>query len=289
MAGRGAMYRLGAELRALREEARLSGRALGQRLGWSQAKVSRIEKADVRASVEDVQALLDHLRVSVRRRRELLALAREASDAAGRWRPSHRSGPRKLRAQLDTLVRTAADVRHFQPTTVPGLLQTAEYARHAVQLADLTGDHDVDGLVAAQLTLQRILFEPDCPPYHFLLGEAVLRDYPDAAAELHRAQLDRIVSVAGLPRVTVQVLPANAPNAALGRHGFRIYDFTDPDEPPVVFLETIGGEMTVHERVNVEVFVATWQRLLAGALGPIQSLELIRARADAASAPSGRS
>lgn len=270
------MYRLGAELRQLRERAQLSGRALGEQLGWSQAKVSRIEKADVKTTVEDVEILLDHLHVPARRRRELLALAREASDAATRWRPSHRAGPGRLRAQLNTLARSATTVRHFQPIIVPGLLQTPEYARAALEVADLSGRHDLDATVTAQLTLQRMLFEPDCPRHHFLLGEVGVRFRPDDAAHRHRAQLDRIVTMASLPAVTVQVLPVTSPYAPLGRHGFRLYEFADPDEPPLAYLDLIGSEMIVHEPENVEVFTAAWQRLLSAALSPEDSLALIR-------------
>jgi len=280
--GRGAMYRLGSELRQLRQLARLSGRALADEVGWSQAKVSRIENAEVATTIEDVETLLEHLRVPVRRRREILVLAREASEAALRWRPPHRAGPSRARAQLDTLVRGAAAVRHFQPTTVPGLLQTPEYARSALELADLTGRHDLDAAVNAQMALQRVLTEPDCPRYHFLLGEVGLRCLPEESTDgadhgrSRRAQLERIIHAAARTPVTVQVLRTCAPNAALGRHGFRIYDFDDPDEPAVAYLDLIGTEMVVHDEENVGVFAATWQRLLSSALSPKESLAFVR-------------
>jgi hypothetical protein len=182
-----------------------------------------------------------------------------------------------MRAQLNTLVRDAATVRHFQPTTVPSMLQTPEYARWAIELADLGGQHDHDGVLAAQLGLQRILFEPDCPRYHFLLGEVGLRYRPDDTEQPHRAQLDRILSVAALPSVTIQVLRANARFAPLGRHGFRLFEFADAvDEPPVAYLDLICDDMIVHEPENVGVFVSTWEHLLACALSPDDSLEFIR-------------
>jgi len=280
--GRGAMYRLGLELRQLRQQARLSGRALADQVGWSQAKVSRIENAEVATTLEDVETLLEHLRVPVRRRREILVLAREAGEAAARWRPATRAGPSRTRTQLDTLVRGAAAVRHFQPATVPGLLQTPEYARTALELTDLAARHDLDATVNAQMALQRVLTEPDCPRYHFLLGEVGLRCLPEESTDgadpgrPRRAQLERIIHVAARKPVTVQVLRTCAPNAALGRHGFRIYDFDDPDEPAVAYLDLIGSEMVVHDEENVGVFTATWQRLLSSALDPKESLAFLR-------------
>jgi hypothetical protein len=163
---------------------------------------------------------------------------------------------------------------------VPGLLQTPEYARAALELADLAGRHDLDAAVNAQLALQRVLAEPDCPRYHFLLGEVGLRCLPerstDSADRDRRAQLERVIAIAARPPVTVQVLRCRATNAALGRHGFRIYDFGDAGEPAIVYLDVTGTEMIVHDEENVGVFVATWQRLLSSALSPTESLAFIR-------------
>jgi len=283
--GRGAVHRLGSELRRLRQQARLSGRALADQIGWSAARVSRIENAEEATTVEDVETLLEHLRLPVRRRREILMLAREANEAAAPGRPP-RARPERARSQLNTLVRGAAAVRHFQPTAVPGLLQTPEYARAALELADLDRRHDLDAAVSAQLALQRVLTEPDCPRYHFLLGEVGLRCLPDEVgpeetsdADPDRAgrdQLERIIGVAARKPVTVQVLRTGASNAALGRHGFRLYDFDDPDEPAVAYLDLIGTEMVVHDEENVGVFVATWQRLQSSALSPKESLSFLR-------------
>jgi hypothetical protein len=52
---------LGQELRALRELRGLSGPRVAESVGWSQAKVSPIEKARTRAEVAGVAKLLDAL------------------------------------------------------------------------------------------------------------------------------------------------------------------------------------------------------------------------------------
>jgi transcriptional regulator with XRE-family HTH domain len=275
--GRGAPRRLGVELRAAREAAGLSGRALAARLGnWSQAKVSRIENGVVSSTVEDIEILLDALDVRGEKREQILALAEEASESTVSWRVLHKGGMARWQYELDQLLRTAARVRHFQPMIVPGLMQTAEYARQVLELANWTGQKDVDAAVVARLARQQILFEPACPQYHYLLGEIGLRWRPSASVPLHRAQLDRIVTVAGLPSVTVQVLPADTPTAALGLHGFRIYDFADPNEPTVVFVETISGEITISEPENVATYIATWDRLTKSALSPDDSRAYIQ-------------
>jgi len=275
--GRGTLRKLGAELRALREGAGLSGRALAAQLGnWSQAKVSRIENGVVSSTVEDIEAMLDALEVQGEKREQLLALAEEASESTVSWRVLHKGGMARWQYELDQLLRTAARVRHFQPMVVPGLMQTAEYAREVLELTNWTGQKDVDAAVVARLARQQILFEPTCPQYHYLLGEIGLRWRPSDSIPLHRAQLDRIVTVSNLPSVTVQVLQADSPTAALGLHGFRIYDFADTDEPTVVFVETISGEITISEPDNVGTYIATWDQLTKSALSPEDSRAYIQ-------------
>jgi transcriptional regulator with XRE-family HTH domain len=275
--GRGALRKLGAELRATREAAGISGRALAKMLGnWSQAKVSRIENGVVSSTVEDVEAMLDALDVRGAKRDQILRLAEEASESTVSWRVLHKGGMARWQYELDQLLRTAARVRHFQPMIVPGLMQTAEYARQVLELSNWTGQKDIDAAVVARLARQQILFEPTCPQYHYLLGEIGLRWRPTDSLTLHRAQLDRIVTVSKLPTVTVQALPADKPSAALGLHGFRIYDFADPNEPTVVFVETISGEITVSEPDNVAAYVGTWDRLTNSALSPDDSRAYIQ-------------
>ena len=48
---------LAAELRRLRDEARLTGEEVGERLGWSPAKVSRIETARTAITAADLASL----------------------------------------------------------------------------------------------------------------------------------------------------------------------------------------------------------------------------------------
>lgn len=275
--GRGTQRKLGAELRRAREAAGLSGRALAAQLGnWSQAKISRIENGLVSSTVEDIEAMLDALGVRGEKREQLLALAEEASESTVSWRVLHKGGMARWQYELDQLLRTAARVRHFQPMIVPGLMQTAEYARQVLQLANWTGQKDVNAAVVARLARQQILFEPTCPQYHYLLGEIGLRWRPVDSVPLHRAQLDRIVTVSALPAVTVQVLPADSPTAALGLHGFRIYDFADENEPTVVFVETISGEITISEPDNVATYIGTWEQLNKSALSPEDSRAYIQ-------------
>ena len=67
----------------------------------------------------------------------------------------------------------AAVVRSFHPTVLPGLLQTADYARHVIPLADISGRVDHAAALAARIVGQAVLREPG-RRFDFLIAEHVL-------------------------------------------------------------------------------------------------------------------
>jgi transcriptional regulator with XRE-family HTH domain len=77
--------RLGDELRALREAKGYTLQQLAGELGWSHAKISRLENARVRPDLADVMDILELLGVSGEQERRLVALARQANQR-GWWR-----------------------------------------------------------------------------------------------------------------------------------------------------------------------------------------------------------
>jgi len=76
--------RVGAELRRLREAARLSGEQVAATFGWSQPKVSRIETVRTAFTVRDVAQLLALYGVTDDVRAELLAATAEDT-GEGAW------------------------------------------------------------------------------------------------------------------------------------------------------------------------------------------------------------
>src|SRR5580693_331213 len=76
--------RLAAELRRLRAESRLRTAEVARSLGWSPSKVSRYELARTGLKLPEVRAMLTFYGVDVRRQKDLLALAEEASER-GWW------------------------------------------------------------------------------------------------------------------------------------------------------------------------------------------------------------
>ena len=143
---------------------------------------------------------------------------------------------------------TARTLRNFQPG-IPGLLQTAGYARSILYLADETAD--TGAAVAARLARQEILHQPG-RAFEFLLTEAALRYRP--AGTLRTAQLDHLAAVVTLETISFGVIPADAEMHAITRWGFVIYEDRIDELPPFVIAETPHASVYANDPADVQVY-----------------------------------
>ena len=169
------LARLGAELRRVRMLAGLSGRQVADAVGISQATVSRIERGASVPSLRELTAWADATGVGEDRRALLLGLSEAAVNEVTPLRERMSGGLTAVQESVRELEATARTLRNFQPGIVPGLLQTAGYARRILSLADQTAD--TGAAVTARLARQEILHEPGRSS-EFLLTEAALRYRP---------------------------------------------------------------------------------------------------------------
>ena len=170
---------LGAELRRVRMLAGLSGRQLARAAGLSQSAVSRAERGESVLSLPEVTAWADAAGVSGDRRAVLLALAEAAVNEVATFRLRLRGGLAAAQESVGDLEASARVVRNFQPGIIPGLLQTADYARRIMALADTGHDGGLAAAVAARLARQQALHDP-ARSFEFVMTEAALRYRPGA-------------------------------------------------------------------------------------------------------------
>lgn len=106
----------------------------------------------------------------------------------------------------------AVELKNYEPTLVPGLLQTERYAR-AVNIIGREVDPDtVNQRVATRMTRQEVLHRQPTPlRLHAVLSEAALRTEV-GGPEVLRDQLTHLVTLSELPNVTIQVLRFEAPH-----------------------------------------------------------------------------
>ncbi|MGW1982741.1 helix-turn-helix domain-containing protein [Streptomyces collinus] len=238
------MKALGARLRGLRAEAGLTGAVLAQRAGVGQPTVSKVENGRMVPSFDVLDRLSSALSLDDSSAREVRDLLVAVEAAPGAGLASDDDGIPG--AVLDDAVRAARLVRSFQCVVLPGMLQSAEYARHVFQSAPNSAPEAVGRAVAARVERQSALYEPGRESV-FVLTEAVLRTWPGTPA-LMLAQLDRLLAVDSLSSVRLGVIPWRRAVPVLPRHGFTVCD------QQAVVVESFAGEQMLADPAEVAAY-----------------------------------
>jgi hypothetical protein len=174
----------------------------------------------------------------------------------------------------------AASIRNFEPVVVPGLLQTADYARATFRNGPRELDRDeVDRRVEVRLARQEVLTREERPRLWAVIDETVIRRLV-GGSDVMRGQLNHLTDAAQQGKTTIQVVPYRA-GAHAGTTGpFVILDFEELTDPTVVYVETLAGDIYLEERSDVNRYTLAFDRLVAAALHPDESVRLIEQAAD---------
>jgi transcriptional regulator with XRE-family HTH domain len=227
----------GDRLRNLHDQAGLTGRALAQRLGWQSSKVSRIVQGKQTPTDSDLRQWLSACGVSESVAAGMANELRELRLEYSTWRRQLRGGMAARQQSWVDLARSTTRFRIVESSTVPGLVQTPEYARHVFRaVSDLHEvPRDVDEAVAARMQRQEVLYDPT-KWFEILVFEAALR-YPIAPAGAMAGQIDRLMTVAALPSVRFGVITLDTVLPHVPMHGYWIAD-------DAVLVEMVHGELT---------------------------------------------
>ncbi|MQA61107.1 MAG: helix-turn-helix domain-containing protein [Actinophytocola sp.] len=271
--------RLASELRRLREVADLTIEEVSERLECSSSKISRIETGHVGVTPRDVRDMLELYGLTGDDKEALVQLAREARNR-GWW---YAYGEVFTGAFVG-LEADASSLRTFQALIVPGLLQTERYANSVIRAMRPDADEtEVTRRVTARMERQRLLTEPSPPEYWAVIDEAVLHRCvggPEVMAE----QLARLLKLAALPHVTIQVVPFSA-GAHPGMEGpFLILGFPEQADPDVVYVDNTTSGAYLELPADVRRYALMFDHLRAAALKPDDSVELIAGFAAATAA-----
>jgi transcriptional regulator with XRE-family HTH domain len=262
---------LAAILHRLREDSGMSTYQLAEALGWSQSRVTRIERGRIAATAEDVEAWAGATRAPGHVRDELSELAYEAWTHTRSWRTSHRRGLAARQREMSELERSCTLLRQFQPEAIPGLLQSPSYARHLLIMADITGQCDIDAAVTARMERQQVLREQG-RQFEYVLVEGALRWRP-GPAEIMAEQRDYLLATARLPSVSIAVIPFDQQARAPYIHPFTIYDTPGA---PLVLTEQYTGETFISDTRDIAVYQRTFDLLRESALAADRTAGFIR-------------
>jgi len=266
--------RLGRELREARRLAGLSGAQTAQEVGVSQKTVSRIENGESVPSLPQVTEWARACGVTGERLQLLIMLTEAAVNEVEAFRDKLADGLTAVQLSVRELEAGSRTIRNFQPGLVPGLLQTAEYARRVLALADINGSGDHEAAAAARLERQQILHEPG-RQFEFLMTEAALRWRP-GHRDVVTSQLLHVAALATLESIDLGVIPADAEMHAITRSNFIIHEDRDDDQPPVVFVETPHAALYASEPADIEIFRSELARFRQSAIYGAAALTFIR-------------
>ncbi|MBT2445643.1 helix-turn-helix transcriptional regulator [Streptomyces sp. ISL-43] len=259
---------LASRLREIRKDARITGRELAVRCGWSESKSSRIEHAKTPPSDADIRAWCRACggddQIS-----DLIAANRQSDDAHVQWKRLQRSGLRRLQESTEDLYRQTRIFRVYVSDVIPGFLQTPGYATALLSsIADFRGTpDDVSDAVAARMRRNAVV-RNSAHQFSFVLEESVLR-YRLCSAETMAAQLGHLLGAMDLPNVAVGIIGFSAQRTVWPMPTFTIFDDTR------VHADSLDAASTLTQPSQVELYTRAFDRLSHGATRSAATRSLI--------------
>ncbi|WP_399939239.1 helix-turn-helix domain-containing protein [Streptomyces sp. BBFR25] len=254
----------GTELKRRREDAGITQVELGSRVFVSGGYIGQFEQAIRKPQLDVAQRIDEALQtdgIFERLCRKLIDDPRYADYFAG----------------VVELERLATTVGDFEPTVIPGLLQTPGYAR-ALTLAThpFAADEFIEDRVAARVERSRVLDDATRPVYWAVVHETVLR-VPVGGPEVTAVALERMSVLAAERKVLLQVLPFSA-GAPANSGSLRLMEFEDA--PPTAYTETSFSGSLLDDPAVVHRARRAYDLIRGAALSPEASLALVRSAAE---------
>jgi hypothetical protein len=249
-------------------------------LGWSPAKVSRYELGRTSFPLDEVEKLLDFYAANEPLRAQLLAFAEEANQRG--WWEDYADALTPEYMEFIGLEAEAASVAQWQVESVPGLLQTGDYAwqiHKSYQDVVPTPPSIMERRVQVRMARQQLLTVRN-PPLRLsvVLDESVLMRKVGGRDVMY-AQLLHLAEMAELPNVEVRVLPLQSERSLMA-DSFVIFEFGS--QPglgklgDVVSTESLKGDLyAVEGETDTYIYRRFYDALTGSSSSPDESRNLI--------------
>ncbi|MFF3379207.1 helix-turn-helix domain-containing protein [Streptomyces sp. NPDC002680] len=253
---------LGRQLEELRTRAGLTFEDAGVAIGVSHSTIRRMEAAKVaRLRLPDVEKLLQTYGVTDQQEIDTFLKSVREANKRGWWHNYRDVLPDWFAAYL-SLEQAALQIRAYESQFVPGLFQTADYARALLGAGNPHASSEAtDRRVALRLRRQELLTREAPPRVWIVMDETVLR-WPVGGPEVMRAQIDHLIAMNALPHVTLQIMPfGNGPHPAMRAGAFHLFRFRAPELPDIVYLSGLVGAVYLDKADDVVVYREALDRL----------------------------
>jgi transcriptional regulator with XRE-family HTH domain len=260
---------LGARLREIRKDAGLTGRALATTCTWHFTKVSKLEHGTQTPSEQDLR---DWCRACAADDQiaDLIATVRAIESMYVEWQRQMRAGLKQSQATAVQLYERTKLFRAYENTVFPALFQTAEYAAAVLEfwITFLDLPNDIEEAVAARMERQRVLYAGD-RRFLFVLEEQTMRTRV-GNADTMLGQLDRVLAVMSLPRVSLGIIPAAGERHALTQGSFWIFD------EERVQVENVSAGLDITQPREIAVYLRVFELLQRSAVFGAAARAIVR-------------
>ncbi|MFD0365229.1 DUF5753 domain-containing protein [Nocardia sp. GCM10030253] len=277
-----ARWELMLRIKRRRSEFDVSASVIAKELGFTLSYWSKVEKERVLAE-DKLKKLMSLLEFDAAERDEMLRL-REIAKQRGWW-SSYAGLLAGDVARLFGLEFGARRIETYESVLVPGLLQTADYAR-ALFTNDLARVRrvEIDRWVEVRMRRQERLTEEDPLELTAIIGEAALA-HRTGGSDVLKGQLRHLISMSEdhPETVDIRVIPFGAPGGVLlGGATFHLISFDSPLLPDVAWSETLVHYGLIEDMEPVRHLSAMFDSAIDDhALPRAESLALIERRIDA--------
>jgi transcriptional regulator with XRE-family HTH domain len=260
---------VGAELRRIRKEREWPAYKLAERLRWTASHISRSEAGKRRVTDVDVGHYLGMCGAGADVLEDLLELINEPDD----FRLQRHQG--RIPDQLRSLIfheSTATHIRSYQPTYIPGVFQTADYARALLEETGLVELPQIEGLVQVRLKRGAVVTGPKSPQCIYFIHENALRA-PIGGPHVMYEQLLHLLFLGNRPQSAIRVVPVAAGGRGMTNGSFQIFDYKE--DPPMVYLEHETTSEFLENDEEVARYRLVLKRVATVALDGQQSREFL--------------
>jgi transcriptional regulator with XRE-family HTH domain len=254
-------------LRELRQDAGLTLEQVAGSVGMTRSTLSKYETGKILPAVAMVERLASALRANSDQRRTLIDAATAAHTEVHAWRAIQTPTFRRRQDEIRAIEAAATDVRVFQPSIIPGLLQTPQYCRALLELDRIRPITDLADAVSSRMERQQVMYD-ESKSFSFVLTEGALR-WRIGAPSIHALQLHHVAGLSNLPNVKVGIVPFGAEVRARQTNMFAIFDAS------AVVVETMTAELTLREEQLIGFYLRMFETLQAAAVYGDQTRELL--------------
>jgi transcriptional regulator with XRE-family HTH domain len=266
-------------LKKLRAKEKKSLRVVAGDLGVSTSKLSRLENAQGKVYLPDIQYLIQYYQIDGTPQAEQLKKWTEAAQETGWWKPYGDVVAGTLDTHLAYEVNAVVE-RVYTIPFVPVLLQTLSYAQAVLRDMEHRPETEIRKLLEVRVRRQQALSRSEGRLRLLAVThETTLRQVVGSRSVM-REQLDALLEHSERPNVDLRVMPFTAPPTFGMTCMWAYFQYSKSGASDIVSVETPSGFRSLDDPKEVRKYRSAHIQLMKVSHDKEGSLELIKSVRD---------